>query len=126
ASSKRMPRSIICCTRAARSSRIMTETRVGRRPRAFGQRDCRSRGVRNVGHHPPWALGLSYFEIVSGESLVRFQILLACGRNHIIREGGDGRLFVPANLLEMVPDELFVEARLTPAWLVVGFRPEAR
>ena len=69
ASSKRMPRSIICWTSAARSSRIIGSSRALDR------------------------------EVAAGQAPVGFEIFLARARDDVVGQRRHGRLLVPADLL---------------------------
>src|SRR5207247_6927246 len=60
------------------------------------------------------------------QSQVSFQILGLRFRDHIRRQHWRGWSFVPGQGLEVIADELFVEARLSAAWLIIVCRPETR
>src|SRR5262249_3767816 len=53
------------------------------------------------------------------------EIFLARLRNDVLRQRWHRRLSVPTNSIQVVPDELFVKARLRPTWRVLVFGPEA-
>src|SRR5690242_4547555 len=118
ASSKRIPRSIICWTREDRSSRIIEASLKagGRRPQA----EERS---KNFG---PWPSAFGLLELFPCDQPKRLDVLRARSLHDVVRERGDRRLFVPADLLEVVAHELLVEARLPASWRILIARPESR
>ena len=65
-------------------------------------------------------------QFLPGQPFVGFQIFCAGFGNDIGREHGAGRGFVPSERFEVVADELFVEARLAAARLILVGGPETR
>src|ERR1700751_2739297 len=63
-------------------------------------------------------------ELAAGEPPERFDVFLARALDDLVGQRGDRRLLVPADALEIIADELLVEAGLGAAGLVSVRRPE--
>src|SRR4029453_6465352 len=65
-------------------------------------------------------------ELPGSQAPERLDVLVSRVKDDLFGQRRPGRLFVPADLLEVVADELFVEAGLRSAGRVLIARPEAR
>src|SRR6266542_5122250 len=63
-------------------------------------------------------------QVLARQSFVGFDVLVARPGDDLVREPGCGRRFVPIQGFEVIAEELFVEARLAAARLVLVGRPE--
>ena len=59
-------------------------------------------------------------EVAPGEAAVRFDVFFTRAEDDIVGKRRHGRLLVPADLLEVVADELLVETRLRSAGFVLS------
>jgi hypothetical protein len=60
------------------------------------------------------------------QSFVGFYVLPRSLKDHMVRESWSGRLAVPVNGYEVIPDILLIEAGLVSSHFVLVFRPETR
>src|SRR6185295_3828045 len=66
------------------------------------------------------------FELPGGQAPERLDVLFSRVKDDLVGQRRHGRLLVPADPLEVVADELFVEARLRSARRILIARPETR
>src|SRR5437867_4866978 len=64
------------------------------------------------------------FQLLARQPLVGLDVFVACVGDDMVREPRGGGRFVPIQRLEVISEELFVEAGLAAAGLVLSGRPE--
>src|SRR5439155_18193584 len=67
---------------------------------------------------------MGYLELFSGQQVVSLEVLVAGFGDDLGQERRRGRLLVPIERLEVIPDKLFVETGLAAAGLIPVGRPE--
>src|SRR5262245_21486527 len=73
-----------------------------------------------------WSRSLITVELPAGEAAERLHVLVSRSSHDLVWQRGDRRLLVPVNALEVVADELLVEAGLRTARSIAVAGPEAR